>query len=80
MVKIEEIYVAIGKVSILVLLFKSKLLQSTSSSMLANINDRKYETKHTEQMNKTTPNTFYETFCKIGIDPEEVPWITPKSK
>ena len=67
-----------GKVRVLVLLFKSGLLQSLSSSILAHTMERSKDTECTGQTSKTKPNTYQEVFCKAGIDPEGLKRVTPQ--
>ena len=45
LLEIDDTDIAIGNVRVLVLLFKSELHQSTSSSMLTNIQDRNEDSK-----------------------------------
>ena len=72
LLKVEDLDVAIVKVSILILLFKSELLQATSSSMLAYMKDRTNNIVHTnEPINepnaneRTKENTPHEAFSKL---------------
>ena len=71
---------AIGKTQVLVLLFKSKLPQDTTSSMLVDINQRRDKIRCTKDANnRKHPNTFHETFCKSGIEQERLIRVTSKT-
>ena len=55
----------------LVLLFKSELQQSISSSIL----DRNDNTAHADEA-MAKQSTFYKAFCKIGFNPEGLTQVT----
>ena len=67
LLEMDDLDVAIGKVRVLLLLFKS----DTTPYKFINVStyNRYEDMNFTEQPNRTKPNAFHEAVCKTEIDP-----------